>query len=118
MTKILLYRAASAVATPVDYYYRIICPEQETVWNPDTLAMDALISLAFADSAMDADDDVRYCGSYLRIPATLPPGEYDIVYYAGTAATAAETDEPEGGYRFKWNGRHIYAPVEKLLSYN
>ncbi len=97
--------------------YRLNRLSDEKVWDRNAGALAGNTAVDGADFA-NGNVAITYteglCGYPVTLPAALPDGEYDIIFFDAlyTAATAADRVD---GWGFKWHHNNVYAPKEKLI---
>jgi hypothetical protein len=86
-----------------NFYYRIVAVEDKKVWDETNGVLSATTTYGNSDIAVTVDQVV---GGYpIDLPAGLPQGEYDFLWY--DSATPAYTDVPKGGFRIQWSGSKL-----------
>lgn len=76
-----------------DVYVRLIRTKDLAVWNADTSEVDEASNVSWANSAMDVAYSSNVGGYPWEVPAALPGGIWDVVFYGQAGASAANTDE-------------------------
>lgn len=114
MPHFIYYKQGSADAA-VDRCVKIVRPRQGLCWNSAEEEMqDAIATLT--EQFIDLTYSALLHGYPVTIPASLPSGDYDFLFFDGAAAAMTETTEPEAGYGITWNKEAgiFSAPVERM----
>jgi len=85
--------------------YRLIRSFENKAW--DNVAGALAAAPTFANTAIALTHDANLGCFPVTIPAAVPAGDYDLVFYNVAAASLAITDASSFGYRIGWNGQAI-----------
>jgi hypothetical protein len=88
------------------WYFRILHLSRNKVWDRANSTLSETPN--YANTAIEAVYDSSKGAYVMKIPAGLPAGRCDLIFYNANYLSAADTDNSEGGYRFHWNGKNIF----------
>jgi len=97
-----------ALTNPYMRLVRVIDGKQ---WDVAAGALNRTATWGDTDIALTDDTD-HIGGIPVTIPATLPGGSYDMLFY--DAASPAKTDTVEVGKRIEWNGKNLLGLPQDL----
>ena len=97
MNHFIFYRGSS------NWYMRLVHVADGKVWDKAAIALGA--ATAWTDSAILLSFDTVIGGHKIILPASLPAGEYDVLFYDN--ASPAVTDEVAVGKRLSWHGNGL-----------
>jgi hypothetical protein len=84
-------------------YARFVRVCDAMIWD---VAADALaVAPTYGDTDVQLTTNTSVVGIPVTIPASLPAGEYDMLFY--DAGTPANTDVVELGKRIQWDGKNL-----------
>jgi hypothetical protein len=102
-----------------DRSFRIVKPDEVKIWNDTDQALQLASTVPGTHAQTEINVAITFdaglCGYPITIPAALPMGEYDILFFNATKAAFVGTETVEAGFGFKWTGSNMYAPVEKIV---
>jgi hypothetical protein len=107
------YKQGNSAAA--DRCFKIVKPSTGEVYDSDGNVLSTSIA-TLAHQFTDITYSDLLHGYPITLPALLPNGEYDILFFNAAAAAMTATTEPEAGYGITWNTDFglIAPPMEKL----
>ena len=100
-------------------YIKITKPSSDEVWKFSTSELVAnSASETETNTSINLTWNTLARGYPVTLPTALPTGEYDILFFAGTSAAAAEDNPYITGMGFKWDGqrKQIIGPPKARLT--